>query len=414
MIQTFLTGHPVAGLRAQGVRGLPVTDYSEQIHALLCLRGMHKIADCFAVPLRSRPQHELQWYSPLRGVVIRWSEADIQQKQRALLMLEQAYAAIEQLSELCQAAKTPAGVFFARLLEKMDSFPGEEAIYLVNNDPVITFWSYRQTDRPLSGREITKRLSATLPPQPEPPEKSQSVLQPVSLFLPAEDNGLPVPATDQTINPPRSAAWLATALIVGAMLVAVGGYFSGGLLQTAHQLPEPAIPALSPEIVVTPSPITLPDIRLPVQFSTLQKPVTLSPSPVVIRPIPQVPEHLLQLPASAVKMGDISVMDGDWRAVIADPAGNSQVLLFHFQQGRGEVRTNITGHGPCKAESRSGFLPSGTLAIRSRFRASCHDGSRTRVPPVNCTLTATGTLCKTTTDAVPPGQTVILSAAGGR
>lgn len=126
MIQTFLTGHPVAGLRAQGVRGLPVTDYSEQIHALLCLRGMHKIADCFAVPLRSRPQHELQWYSPLRGVVIRWSEADIQQKQRALLMLEQAYAAIEQLSELCQAAKTPAGVFFARLLEKMDSFPGKK------------------------------------------------------------------------------------------------------------------------------------------------------------------------------------------------------------------------------------------------------------------------------------------------
>ena len=412
MIQTFLTGHPVAGLRALGVRGLPVTDYSEQIHALLCLRGMRNIADCFAVPLRSHPRQDLQWYSPLQGKVIRWAEADVQQKQRALLVLGQAFTAIEQLSEHCLAGKTPAGAFFARLLEKMTRFPGEETIYLVNNDPVITLWSYRYDDCHLSGSKITERLLAELPQQPIAVDETEPVQQPASLFLPAEENSQPLPSTTPPVNPPRTKVWLATALIIGALLVAAGGYVCGGFLQSAQPVPSGLSLPLSVKTNVTTSHITLPDVRLPVQPASLRQPVTPAPSPVVVKASP--PVHRLQLTASAVKMGNISVIDGDWRVMIPDPTGNSQQLLFRFKQGRGEVRFDLPLHGHCKAESRSGFLPSGTLALRSRFRASCQDGSRPRVPPVNCTLSATGTLCSTTADAVPAGQTVIFSAAGGR
>lgn len=406
MIQTFLTGQPVAGLRALGVRGLPVTDYSEQIHAMLCLRGMHNIADCFAVPLRSQPSQDLQWYSPLQGEVIRWSEAEVQQKQQALLVLGQVFTTVEQLSEHCRAGKTPAGTFFARLLDKMASFPGEEAIYLVNNHPVITFWSYRHSDYHLSGRELTEHLLATLLPvavdEPEP------VQQPASLFLPAEDNS----PGERTINPPLKPVWRVTALIIGALLVAGGGYFSGGMLRAAQQIPAKNPPSSAARISVTTSPVTLPDIRLPVQPSSLRQPVTPAPSPVLVTS--STPVQRLQLTASAVKMGNIRVMDGDWRAMLPNPTGNPLRLLFHFKQGRGEVRFDQPPHGHCKAESHSGFLPSGTLAIRSRFRASCQDGSRVLVPPVNCTLTTTGTLCTTAADAVSPGQTVILSASGGR
>jgi|GEM_PF-5603837 len=410
MIQTFLTGHTVAGLRALGVRGLPVTDYSEQIHALLCLRGMNDIADCFAVPLRIHPQHDLQWYSPLRGEITVWTEADVQQKQQALLVLEQAFTAIEQLSEHCQASHTPAGAFFSRLLDKMTSFPGEEAIYLINNVPVITFWSYRLTDCHLSGRQLTERSLAALSSQLPPADNPESAQQPSSLFMPVPDNQLRLPSDAQTIKSPQTVLWLATALIVGALLVITAGYFFGDYLYTSQQLPTKVSATPVEKIKVTTSRKILPDIRLPLQLSTLLPPASPPPSAVKSPPA----EHRLQLSASSVKMGDVRVMDGDWRAIIPGPEGNSQLLLFRFKQGRGEVRFDLPKQGHCKADSRSGFLPSGTLALRSRYTASCQDGSRIRVPPVNCTLSATGTQCSTTADAVPPGQTVILSAAGGR
>ena len=409
MIQTFLTGHTVAGIRALGVRGLPVTDYSEQIHALLCLRDMGNIADCFAVPLRINPQHDLQWYSPLRGEITVWTEADVQQKQRALLVLEQAFTAIEQLSEHCLASQTPAGAFFARLLDKMTSFPGEEAIYLVNNEPVITFWSYRLNDCPLSGRQLTERSLAALSSQLTLPDNPESAQQSSLLFMPVQDNQLPLPSDEQALKSPQTVLWLSTSLIFGVLLLIVAGYFFGDYLYTSQQIPTKVSATSAKTTQVTTSRKTLPDIWLPLRPSTLQPPVS-PPSAVKSSPV----EHRLQLSASSVKMGDVRVMDGDWRAIIPGPEGNSQLLLFRFKQGRGEVRFDLPKQGHCKAESRSGFLPSGTLALRSRYTASCQDGSRIRVPPVNCILSATGTQCSTTADAVPPGQTVIFSAAGGR
>ncbi|WP_294907088.1 SrfA family protein [Tatumella sp. UBA2305] len=410
MIQTFLTGHTGSGLRALGVRGLPVTDYSEQIHALLCLRGMSNIADCFAVPLRIHHQHDLQWYSPLRGEITVWTEADVQQKHRALLVLEQAFTAIEQLSEHCQASHTPAGAFFSRLLDKMTSFPGEEAIYLVNNQPVITFWSYRLNDCHLSGRQLTEKSLAALSSQLPAADNPEFAQQSSPLLMPVPDNHLLLPSAEQALKSPQTSLWLATTLIVGIILIITAGYFLGDYLYTSQQILTKVSTTPAGKIQVTTSHKSLPDIRLPLQPSTLQPPASPPPSAVKSSPV----EHRLQLSASSVKMGDIRVMDGDWRAIIPGPEGNSQLLLFRFKQGRGEVRFDLPKQGHCKAESRSGFLPSGTLALRSRYTASCQDGSRIRVPAVNCTRSTTGTQCSTTADAVPPGQTVILSAAGVR
>ncbi len=416
MIQTFLTGQSRPDFQSLGVRGLPVTDYSEQIHALLFLRGLQKIADCFAVPLRSPVSQNIQWYSPLQGNVVPWTTAPDEQRYQALLLLREAITAIDQLAENCLAGGHPAGGFFAQLLEKMTHFPGADTLYLINNRPVVTFWSYSPADSNPSCNTIIEGLAADIAPSVQPVAgvtQSETVL-----FLPADmpQNPQPVTGVPQPVTGKRRHIALTASGVLAVVVFAVaGGYYYGSPAATTAQPVVAERPSAAAPNKVTVSHNQSPVILLPLQPASLKEipPVTIS-SPARIVSAASVPPTGLQIPASAVKMGTISFMDGHWKTTLSQSPDQPPLsLYFSFRHGIGKVQTHSAQHGQCKAESRSGFLPSGTLALRSRFTAVCNDGSRLKIPVINCTLSATGTRCVAQRQGENTGQPVTLYPAGG-
>ncbi|MBS0876106.1 MULTISPECIES: hypothetical protein [unclassified Tatumella] len=393
MIATFLTGEAGADYQMLGVQAAPVTDYSPQIQALLCLRGMQHAADCFAIPLRGHGSEGIQWHSPRSGAVVRWQDAGDAERRAALQILEQAVSSLQQLAEQCLAADNPPAVFFGRLLQKMMIFPGKETVFLVNNLPVITFWGHCPQQPAAAGSPPLHSLAGallSLSPDGEHFTTDRPVL-PVTAEVPARQTG----------NNSRAAI---TGGVLAALIlaVAVSGYM------WRYQRPSSQPPAaITEQRLVTTSVKPLSVARLPLQLASI---IAAGVKPVAAPP--PVTRHRLQIPAASVKRGDVSFMDGEWQAVIHPPQSQPLSLQFTFGQGRGHLQMVSAVHGRCQAAVSRGFLPSGTLSLYSRFRAACQDGSRMQVPAVLCTLTTRGTDCTASLKGQPVPRTITLFSTG--
>lgn len=406
MAYTFLTDHPPGGREPPGLRGLPVTGYSDQFHALLQLQGMPEIAACFAIPVKGPHSTVPAWFTPLDGPVIPWHEANDSRKQQAIALLQSAFSRLQALRDHCLNSGYPAGLFYAELIEKIACFPGPESLWLAGNQPVITGWGYRRDDGG-GAEEVLHQMAVQLSPQ----------VLPVSVEAPPVCDAIPVteilPEKVMTRRTPlfrRSRRRYPVPLMSGVLLTLLVVY---GVSRLPGQFPLPAV-APPPAAAVAPA-RPVPDkvttsqkpsieIHLPRQPATLQRPVAVHSPPVTPQKPP--PERL-KIPEQAQKAGDIRFMDGRWFALLND-GGQSARLRFTYKNGQGSVVMTLSNNVRCQAKSQAGWLPSGRLSLRSRYRATCSNGRRQVVPDILCTRTGASAACTYADNDKPSPRPVIL------
>ncbi|WP_366926793.1 SrfA family protein [Dickeya dadantii] len=209
MAKLFLRSGNLDDFLALGENGQPVYASALQLRETLRLRKQQHIADCLAIPQPNEDGDRIDWYAPFAGKITSWMAASDEQREQALLVLEQYLGTAGAISERAQQSNKPAQKLFGVLLSKAFQFPGSNHVYLVDDKPVITFWGFVSLGKK-SRADVLECLRPVEPvdipePVPEPlPEVTTQVAEPEPEQPPPPVEPEPI-VVAEPVAPPQAA-----------------------------------------------------------------------------------------------------------------------------------------------------------------------------------------------------------------
>ena len=159
----LLVSEPLQRYRALGMAGDPVWRAAGQLRTAIAARLSRKHADLLAIPEVDPTGQRIDWYAPFEGEARKLS--DLSETERAPL-LDEVHRLHGEIAGLADSMEAPqrssAERNFARLLRHALTAPGEDALYIVDGKPVMTFWGF-SADAALPGVFLASPPPATRP-----------------------------------------------------------------------------------------------------------------------------------------------------------------------------------------------------------------------------------------------------------
>src|SRR5258707_4847034 len=139
----LLVSEPLQRYRALGMPGDPVARAAGKLRTPSAARLSPKHADLLAIPEVDPTGQRIDWYAPFEGEARKLSA--LSEAERAPL-LEEVHRLHGEIAGLADSMEAPqrssAERNFARLLRHALTAPGEDALYIVDGKPVMTFWGF--------------------------------------------------------------------------------------------------------------------------------------------------------------------------------------------------------------------------------------------------------------------------------
>ena len=176
----LLVSEPLQRYRALGMAGDPVWRAAGQLRTAIAARLSRKHADLLAIPEVDPTGRRIDWYAPFEGEARKLS--DLSEAERAPL-LDEVHRLHGEIAGLADSMEAPqrssAERNFARLLRHALTAPGEDALYIVDGKPVMTFWGF-SADAALPGVFL-----ASPPPAPRSAVGARAIPEAVLASAPA-------------------------------------------------------------------------------------------------------------------------------------------------------------------------------------------------------------------------------------
>jgi len=429
--------------RALGVDGQPVYGAALQLRSAIRLKIGRTTANYLAIPQPNEIGDRVDWYAPTEGDVIPWSAATQEERDTALSQLESVHQQLLSAADGMEAdANNREKQLFSRLLRKAIHFPSSEHVYLVDGQPVFTFWGFAQRDSAetdpllcLQAPPSAPAIAAATPVMPPPmPAVTPVPIAPIKkrrwwwwllwlllllllLFLllfglracapqvvlplglgDLRLPGLPAPVLSEPDDRPDGQVHRIPRTHLGSDSVLAKGS-AGGVAPWADDLtggsnlhnPELA-EALPDHVENTASENSQ---RLSDQESSFEQGQDEAPlsapelSSDQQQPdddaLNQAPE--LVIPEDALEDGSTDFLNGHWHVgtgVQDTKTGQPLQLDYEFKNGQGQLRIQRDDGVECFAAVKPG-IQNGGLHIRSlQQNAACNDGSGYHMPEVIC------------------------------
>ncbi len=116
-------------------------------------------ASIFAIPTAYENSDEIEWSSELKGQPVPLASLAKEEKQQAKKLLNDRISAIARLADELPK-QTPETERLLSLLKQALHYPGDDAVYVVNGQPVITFWGIGDTAK---GNNLSSPAAAAIP-----------------------------------------------------------------------------------------------------------------------------------------------------------------------------------------------------------------------------------------------------------
>ncbi len=376
MAKPFLRSGNLDDVLTLGENGQPIYAVAWQLREALRIQGQQTVADCLAIPVPSEQGGRIDWYAPFAGRVTSWNAADELARATALRQLESFQADASAIGLRARNSGKASHQLFAVLLTKAMQFPDQNAIFLVDGKPVVTFWGFVKPD----GKTRADPLGCLRPEENPiaPPACLHPEQKPAEPLVQPEVDTVESPregavATPVMVKKPRRIRWLPPAVVA----VLAGAFWWFNHVQSVTET-SPPVANIPVKAVAKPA-RPLVGMHLPLNLAEVL------PPPVVT---PVVADKLaLTLPAESVKIGSTAFLNGKWRAMLAikDPlTGKRPSLLYQFKNGKGTAKIHQGDGVTCLANVSAGLMQSGNLVINSRTKARCSDGSRYQMPELVC------------------------------
>jgi len=339
LVSGFLSDH-----EALGVGGDPIYRAAEQIRTLLQKELGEPVAQIFAVPVRNDKTNELDWYSPIEGSAIQLQHLSPEDQAKIKEIIAVRFASIDQFGvRLKNEIGTEAARTYASLLDSAKSYPNDEQIFVINGQPVITFWGFK--NNPLS-RASGLKANIPSPITPAPLEPSLSESSKRSWWQ-------------------RFGWWLVLAALllfgIPAVLKSCGTDFP--------LYKQNAVPINCPQ----PS-------EAPVNCNNLDK-------PVAVEPVVKTPEKQVMSP-EALKKNDLRVFEGKWVLIteLKDLKTKNKLVidLDLGAGGNGRAGTQMVGQ-TCSGGARVNIDGSKNFNVYQE-QLACSDGVQRKVNTYTCTV----------------------------
>ena len=218
----LLVTEPLQRYRALGLAGDPVWRAAGQLRTAIAARLSRKHADLLAIPEVDPTGQRIDWYASFDGEVRKLGDLGEAERGPVLAEVHRLHGDIAGLADSMDAPeRSSAERNFARLLRHALTAPGEDALYVVDGRPVMTFWGF-STDAALPGVFLASPPATSLAPRPG--VRPQPIPEAVFISAPAVAVGT------------RSAWW--QWLLLAALLLA--------LLALLAWLVRPYLPHLEP------------------------------------------------------------------------------------------------------------------------------------------------------------------------
>jgi hypothetical protein len=164
----LLISEPLQRYRALGLAGDPVWRAAGQLRAAIAARLSREHADLLAIPEVDPTGRRIDWYAPFEGEARRLAEAGDGERAQVLEKVQRLHGDLARLADTMEAPeRSSAERSFARLLRHALTAPGEETLYVVDGQPVMTFWGFT-ADASLPGAFLAS--PPVLPPSVARPE----------------------------------------------------------------------------------------------------------------------------------------------------------------------------------------------------------------------------------------------------
>jgi hypothetical protein len=139
----LLVSEPLQRYRALGMAGDPVWRAAGQLRTAIAARLSRKHADLLAIPEVDPTGQRIDWYAPFEGEAHKVGELSEAERGPVLDEVHRLHGDISGLADSMDAPqRSSAERNFARLLRHALTAPGEEALYVVDGKPVMTFWGF--------------------------------------------------------------------------------------------------------------------------------------------------------------------------------------------------------------------------------------------------------------------------------
>src|SRR5882757_6871618 len=180
----LLISEPLQRYRALGMAGDPVWRASGQLRTAIAARLSRQHADLLAIPEVDPTGQRIDWYAPFEGQARKLSELSEVERGPVLDEVHRLHGDISGLADSMDAPqRSGAERNFARLLRHALTAPGEDALYVVDGKPVMTFWGFSaDTALPgvfLASPPVTSNLA------PRPALRAQAIPEAVLASAPA-------------------------------------------------------------------------------------------------------------------------------------------------------------------------------------------------------------------------------------
>lgn len=357
MAKPFLCNGNSTTLLALGDNGHTIYACALQLRETLRLKEQQEIADCLAIPQENEQGDNIDWYAPFSGSVKSWRVASDTERISAIKQLENYQHIVNALSQQAQYTENSAIRLFGLLLIKIFHFPDQHAIYLVNGKPVITFWGFVNPKE----HYATDALSC------------------LRITTPANQPSIP-----KIVNKKNSRSvkywfhlgWLLLLVLLLPVLI-IRQNTEKNTVATVVPIKEININSIVPSASVVKEPMTGTEKR-----------------------------EVMVIPANSVKMKSTRFLNGYWQVIPSthkSTVTKLKSLNIELKNGAGKANFIKNKNTRCETNIRVSFIPSGNLIINSRYRAYCSNGSREKMPEIECYQNVNGiTICSAHYDTETP------------
>jgi len=156
---------------ALGDEGQPIHAVATQIREVIRMRVSAAAANSLAIPRINENRSSVDWYAGESGTVVPWAAASEIERAYALECLDQYKQAVtEGLSTISGVSERERQVIL-NLKDKIFTHPTNNCVFLVNGNPVLTFWGFYAGQAPapdpfsdLRASPVASAMPASVPP----------------------------------------------------------------------------------------------------------------------------------------------------------------------------------------------------------------------------------------------------------
>lgn len=374
----LIANTPRASLRPLGAQGQTVAQAQQQIAAVVAASLSPRHALLFAEPVSDPARDQIAWYTTAEGKAQRLAEAAPETQQKAREAIATLADDIRTLAASYTGARNPQQRQLGQLLDLAQSFPGEECVFLVGEQPVIVAWGYASTVASAAEPTTLTRYGVRAPGRSRAARAEAEAL--ATRAAAAE-------SAAGTSGAARHAA--APAWVFWILFLLAGFAVGSGVAWAIQAGPLPIIwTAGVPTVVSDPlaegraaeARLRQEIADLSVQIAQKQLQCTVPPAPVDAAPEKRgdaAPSPDLTIPPNAARTGDLAFLDGCWDTISEVTEGRTKEQLvntFCFKGGAAKVTFFKTTDGQrdlCSGAGEARFDGDGRLVIDETQRASC-------------------------------------------